>query len=300
LATQITLSKYCDTDTALKILHSQSLRWSAPHLFGDPFEPDYTLKPEIDFETVHRSLVRHVVTSIFNDNKDGPPSSPLMATIQRWREREQFTDEEEAEPIIRNLLEPIVRNQWQKLTDYYQAWSNYAKRVRIACFSNKPNNMASWQRHAANHHGLVLEFHAGHDTQLVDPEIVTYDETPPVLTTLREQLINILGKNKSSDERHFRKMHFHKNKLDGQIKELRCIKMDTEADQGDDPDAWYSYYKFPSSELKAVYFGVNISDEKRRQIAKLLKEKFPLTKLFQAKRVAGKYDVEFTSWRVED
>ena len=294
-----TLSKYCNTDTALKILHSQSLRWSAPHLFGDPFEPDYTLAPELDFDTVHRSMVRHVVTNMFNDNHDGQPKNQLMNTIQRWREREQFTDEEEAEPIMRNLLEPVVRNQWAKLSEYYQAWAEHAKKIRIACFCYKPNILSAWQHYADNHHGIVLEFHTGSDTQLQHPEAVVYDENPPVLTTLRDQVATMLGRSKGADEKHFQQMHLHKNKLEQLNKEWRCIKKDHDSDPSDDPDTWYSYYKFPTSELKSVYFGVSIAAEKRQQLAKLIKEKFPLTKMYQAKRVSGKYALEFVSWRCD-
>jgi hypothetical protein len=298
LSEPATLSKYCNTDTALKILHSQSLRWSAPHLFSDPFEPDYRLAPELDFETVHRSMVRHVVTNMFNDNHEAPKNQ-LMATVQRWREREQFTDEEEAEPIMRNLLEPVVRNQWAKLEAYYEAWAEHAKKIRIACFSSKPNNLTAWQRYADNHHGLVMEFHAGSDTQLNQPIEIIYEENPPVLTSLRDQVAMMLGRNKGNDEKHFQQMHLHKNKLDQLDKEWRCIKKDTDAEPSDDPDAWYSYYKFPPSELKAVYFGIAIDEEKRKQLAKLLKEKYPLTKMYQAKCTSGKYAIEFANWRLD-
>lgn len=290
-----TLSKYCDTDTALKILHSQSLRWSAPHLFGDPFEPDYRLAPEIDFDTVHRSLVRHVVTNMFNNNHDGPPNNQLMATIQRWREREQFTDEEEAEPIMHNLLEPVVRNQWHKLSEYYRAWSDYAKKVRLVCFCSKPNNLPAWRRYADQHRGVVLEFHCGSDTALAQPEAVSYDETPPVLTTLREQVSTMLGKTRANDLQHFHQMHLHKSKYDSLDKEWRCIRQEEDNDIGDDPDTWYSYYKFAASELKAVYFGLQVDESRTRQISQLLKEKFPLAKRYRAKRSSGKYALEFVS-----
>jgi hypothetical protein len=293
-----TLSKYCDTDTALKILHSQSLRWSAPHLFNDPFEPDYTLAPELDFDTVHRSLVRQVVTNMFNDNHEAPKNQ-LMTTVQRWREREQFTDEEEAEPIMRNLLEPLVRNQWVKLSNYYQTWSDHAKKIRIACFCSKPNIPSAWQHYGDNHQGIALEFHAGNATQLTNPLAISYDETPPALTTLREQVATMLGRSKPADKKNFQQLHLIKNKLNSSEKEWRCIKTDTENDPSDDPDTWYSYYKFPTSELKAVYFGINIDDNKRKQLFEVLKERFPLTKVYQAKRTSGKYAVEFIAWRNE-
>jgi hypothetical protein len=109
----------------------------------------------------------------------------------------------------------------------------------------------------------------------------------------------MLGRSKGNDEKHFQQMHLHKNKLDQPDKEWRCIKTDNDMDQSGDPDTWYSYYKFPPSELKAVYFGVNIDADKRQQLAKLIKDKFPLTKMYQTKCASGKYALEFVSWRHE-
>ena len=290
--TPSSLVKYCSVDTALKILNSGALRWSAPNLFGDPFELDYDATPDFDRESFSAGLLKHVVSLIFSRDEPTGKNNKLITAICRWREEDRFNSEEEAEEVLRHLIRQMTDSQYEKLEQYLQQWRGYARSVRIATFGEKYGNLHCWQRFADNHRGLALRFDCGPDTALPHPQPVQYGIQPPELTSLREQVAAFLGRQSSPVPDDFQDKLLSKSKLQQTELEWRCFDREDTAEDLE-PQLWYTDKPFPTHELRAVYLGIYTSEQHRDQIAALLKQRYPKTRLLQSVRLAGRYALDF-------
>jgi len=286
------LVKYCSINTGLKVLNSQSLRWSSPHLFEDPFEPDSFSPAGFDQNMLTRELIKEAISMIFSPNDPTGKDNSLIAAIARWREEDRFSSEEEAEKVLSQLLGQIANQQFEHLVSYMDEWKQFAGNLRITAFSDKPDNMHSWQRYADNHAGIALRFSAGEDTALPSPRKVSYSTTPPRVISLKQQVAVAFGKAPFPGKDDFIDKHLSKNTENRAEKEWRCIRFE-ETDLDSDKQLWYSNKKFLPSELKTVYLGLATAPEDRNAVISIIKEKYQKTRVYQAVAATGRYEIDF-------
>jgi len=290
------LVKFCPIDTGVKILSSQALRWSAPHLFGDPFELDYQAKPDLSAESLLDVLLREALIMLFGPDEPTGRHNRLVNIMARWREQQRFCDEEEAQDVLRELLGQIADIQGRQVEEYLRQWRQFARNVRIACFSDKPHNVSCWQRFADQHRGIALRFECGDDTGLAKPQRVTYQGLAPMVTNQQEQLEIIYGRRSAPTTDAFPSKFLVKGKQDQLEQEWRCFETALDDIQSD-PELWYDLRKFPAHELRAVYFGIHTSDKEKELIVKLMRANYPTAKIYQASMVPGRYEIEFSAWK---
>lgn len=287
------LVKYCSGPAALTILDQRTLRWSAPHLFGDPFELHHATPIDVTAPRLLEILLREALIMLFGPDSPTGRSNKLVNVMARWREEQRFCDEEEASMVLRELLGQIAELQARQVDEYMANWRGYARTVRIACFAATPDRVRCWQRFADNHRGVALRFESGADTSLPQPRPVSYQRGAPTITSLREQIDGILGRGPAPDSTEFQQKLLIKNRHDHAEQEWRCFDNDR-----DDPDGdaalWYSDRPFPAHELRAVYFGASINPADRDALTRLVRRNYPTTKLYQATPTAGSYELEFT------
>jgi hypothetical protein len=289
------LVKFCTIEAGIKILSSQTLRWSAPHLFSDPFEIDYASQPDVTAEELLDVLLREALIMLFGPNMPTGRHNRFVNIMARWREQERFCDEDEAQEVLRELLGQIAEIQARHVEEYMRQWRDFARATRIACFSEKPNNVACWQRFADHHRGIALRFECGEDTGLPKPQRVNYQSIAPVVTNRQEQLEVIYGRRNAPTTAEFPEKLLIKGRQDHLEQEWRCFETAAVNDERD-PALWFDLRKFPAHELRAVYFGVLTAQEDRNVIAKLMRANYPTAKIYQASRVPGRYEIEFSSW----
>jgi len=289
------LIKFCAVDTGVKILSSQSLRWSAPHLFNDPFELHYDSRPDVSAEGLLDVLLREALIMLFGPDAPTGRHNRLVNIMARWRDQQRFCDEEEAQEVLRELLGQIAEIQARHVGEYMDQWRLFARRARITCFSEKPNNVSCWQRFADRHRGIALRFECGDDTGLPKPQRVNYQSYAPVVTGRQEQLEIIYGRRNAPTAEDFPEKFLIKGRHDHLEQEWRCF--DTAADGEErDPSQWFDLRKFPAHELRAVYLGALTADADKDLIVKLMRTNYPTAKIYQAGIVPGRYEVEFSSW----
>lgn len=286
------LVKYCNVETGLKILNSQSLRWSTPSLFRDPFELDHLSGPDFDDSSLLKAAIGEAVHLLFGHNEPSGKSNRLIAAIARWREEERFGSEDEASAVLEQLLGQMLTQQQEDIKQFMAAWQSYAQQLRVCCFADKPNNMHNWHKYADNHSGISLRFVAGDDTILAKPRRMTYSTTPPTVTAKKDQVDVMFGRIPAPSQDDFEDKLLTKNKDNSNEREWRCFFSEQQtADQ--DEQLLYSNKAFPSTELKAVYFGLATAPQDKQAIVKLLKEKFPQTRAYQARALPGRYEIDF-------
>lgn len=288
------LVKYCTIESAIKILTSQSLRWSAPHLFGDPFELHYQTALDLSSESLLDVLLREALIMLFGPDVPTGRHNRLVNIMARWREQERFCDEQEADTVLRELLGQIAEIQARQVDEYMVEWRAFARTIRIACFAEKPNSIACWQRFAANHRGVALRFNCGDDTALPKPQRVTYHGNAPMITTQREQLEVIYGRRNAPTKEEFHEKLLLKGRHDHLEQEWRCIEQSLDPDN-EDPEQCYDIRKFPAHELRAVYFGALAPERDKQYIGKLVRANYPTAKIYQAVSVPGRYEVDFVA-----
>lgn len=294
-----TLVKFCTVETGLKILNSRSLRWSAPHLFGDPFELDHRSVPELSARSLLETLRREALIMLFGPDAPTGRHNKLVNVMARWREQERFCDEEEADTVLRELLGEIAELQMRHVDEYMGKWRSFARAVRIACFSEKPGNPTCWERFAENHRGLALRFDCGEGTALPRPVQVSYQASAPVVTGKSEQLEAIYGRHPAPTPANFPGKLLVKGRHNQPENEWRCFDRD-EVEPDSDDSGWYFDRKFPANELRAVYFGARMPRAQCEQLERLVRAHYPRAKILQAAPVHGRYELDFAAFSARD
>ena len=289
------LAKFCTVETGVRILSSQALRWSAPHLFSDPFELSHESKPDVSADGLLDMLLREALIMLFGPDEPAGRHNRFVNIMARWREQQRFCDEEEAHGVLRDLLGQIAEIHAAKVDDYLQEWRRFTRTTRIACFSEKPNNVTCWQRFADRHRGIALRFECGEATGLAKPQRVSYQSIAPVVTSRQEQLEVIYGRRNAPTTDEFPGKLLVKGRQDHLEHEWRCFGNAPDAD-ADDPSHWFELRKFPAHELRAVYFGVLMAPADKEVVIKLMRANYPTAKIYQAALVPGRYEIEFHAY----
>lgn len=287
------LIKFCDLETGLKVLNGQSLRWSAPHLFRDPFEPDFHSSIDFTPDQFVKGLIKEAINMLFGPDEPRGKSNRLVAAIARWRDEERFASEEEAEGVLQQLLAQLAEQQQTAIDKYLQHWQQFSRAVRICCFCDKPTNMAAWQRYAGNHSGIALKFAAGDDSSLPGPKKVSYTTTPPFVTNLAEQVSVAYGKAEVPSKDAFVDKLLTRNRDNSAEREWRCFEISSAQADGDD-QLWYNDKTFKTNELKAVYLGLGMLPDDKNKVLEILKRDYKNTRVFQAEAVPNKFEIDFS------
>lgn len=288
------LVKFCDATTAEKILSSQALRWSAPHLFSDPFELRYDSQLNFSEQDLLKATVRHAVTMIFGAESPAG-ATPMVQAIRRWRSEERFDSPDEAESVLKGLLAQMVSTRQQQIDQLMETWRSYAQRLRVCCFCSKTDNLEAWQLFADNHRGVALRFKAGEETSLPNPKSIIYQEFRPEITRLRDQLDAIIKNKTAATNNDFASKFLVKPKQFANQKEWRCMRLQSEKNQAN-PLAEASDYndiRFAGQELAGIYFGINTSTEVQNKLTKLAISINPKIRIFVGHRHAYQFELQF-------
>lgn len=290
-----TLAKFCSATTAEKILSSQRLRWSAPHLLSDPFELNHQTQLNFDPMTLLDGVIRTATGMIFS--REEPRSrSPLATVIRRWRDEERFASPDEAEDVLKELMSRMVNQRQTAIDETMADWRRFTRELRLCCFSAKADNLPSWQRHADCHRGAALRFRCGEFTALPEPKAVEYSPNRPEITTFKEQINAILHHDDVNAQDSFLEKFLVKPPMSSDELEWRCFfhAEDQASSRENDDSLWYDDRPFEKSDLTSVYLGAFMSSKDKRRLVSIISERYTNAKMFQAQVIPGKYEIEFS------
>lgn len=289
-----TLAKFCTVTAAHEILSSQSLRWSAPNLFDDPFEPNHQTLLNFDPHIMLDAVLRTSIGMIFSPDEPRG-NSPLATVIRRWRDEDRFANPEEAEEVLRELMGRMVDQRQVEIDDLMADWRRFTRHLRICCFSAKPDNLACWQRYGANHRGLAIRFNVNEIAGDNAPRQIEYKNLRPEITSLKEQLNVVLHNERTYPQEFFLDKFLNKSSITNHEQEWRCFYHTTEASSSreTDEELWFDDRKFEPSAITAIYLGTRMAAADKKSFIDLIKEDYPHCKIFQASTLVGKYEIEF-------
>ncbi len=287
------LIKYCSHEAAELILADNTLRWSSPELFGDPFELSSKTDIGFDRDSLLESTVKLTSSMLFSsDHPKG--DSPLVNAIKRWREEERFATAEEAYDVLRELLCKMVDYRVEQLSDSLSKWQIFVRNIRICCFCTKPDNIAAWEKYGNWHQGVALRFKTDDDSSLATPQAITYQVEPAHITTVKEQLGCILHNKKDAITNRFKEQYLTKGPHHKLEREWRCIQSSKKPVTASDntPDNWVDDISFEKHEISGIYFGLNTPEDVKKRITSIAKERYKKAKLYQAVQAKTGYSLE--------
>ena len=287
------LFKFCSAESAKKILSTQSMRWSAPCLLGDPLEPSHETRLNFDSQDLLKGAIKAATSMIFA--REVPKgNAPLLTAIRRWREEERFGSPEEAESVLQELMSQMVDQRLEAINKIMSDWQNYAQRLRICSFSSRWENLAAWQLFSHHYTGVVLRFQLQDTKSFGDPIPVKYASERPVITSIKHQLGIILTNERHIAQEHFQDKFTTKPSEYSNQQELRCFYQvsDTDPAPGSDCSQWYIDRPFEPESLKGVYFGMHTTQQDKQEIWDLVKKNFSLVKIFATKVLPAKFELE--------
>lgn len=281
------LVKFCDTVTAEKILSSQALRWSAPHLFVDPFELNHESQLGFTPDDLLKATVKRAANLIFSPDQP-VGSTPIMQAIRRWRSEDRFSSPEEAEEVLTGLLEHMVNARLEYNQRFMASWRDYCLRLRICCFTSRLDNPLAWQYFGDNHRGVGLRFGCSDNGDFASPSKVTYQDYRPEISRLSDQVQAIIDNIQDEHQATFTDKFLTKARALAHEREWRCFKvLPQQSNHG------YSDLRFKGNDLKAICFGLQTSPAEQKNLTQLALAINPKVRVYQSTMRKSSYTFEF-------
>ena len=288
------LFKYATVETAQLMLSAGTLRWSSPELFDEPWAIKQDPALGFDHSTVNHEMLKTAVAMIFTrDMPSGNPEHPLYKAIRRWRAEDRFHDEAEAHAALAELLAPTPETLESKLVKLTCKWRELVEHARVVCFSETVKDIQSWERYAHNHAGVALRFDTADMPHVPMP--VEYSNQRCQLTTVKEQVHDLVGIEKAPGEDAFTEKFLTKPRIYAHEKEWRSVKVmeEEDLDCGEDVVDWYLDEPFEPTALGAIYLGFRMSEANRCHFIDIVRTAYPGTAIYQATAAAESCELEF-------
>ncbi|MCE2028751.1 hypothetical protein [Sessilibacter corallicola] len=288
------LIKFCSAQTADKILSTRTLRWSAPHHFEDPLELTYQSELNFSSSELLKTLVKRSLTLIFQFEKP-TGNSKVIHAINRWREEERFDEQEEAEEVLTELLSQVVTARKPALDKLLNNWKSYALRTRICCFSERVDNLVAWQRYADAHTGVAFKFRSGENTTLGVAKKILYQDDRPEITTLTEQVLEIMLGRVPKYAEEFPKKFLSKPKPFAAEAELRCFRLLANSPDIilDSKEFGTTDIGFQENDIKEVFLGAEMNPNVKLKLIQKIRKINRQIKIYEAHMSPQKFQLDF-------
>ncbi|NGF56982.1 DUF2971 domain-containing protein [Parapedobacter sp. SGR-10] len=235
--------KYYGADTALTVLTKDTLQFSHPSVFNDPFDCNVNLF-EFNEEEIKQFNINTIKKHKGND------------FYERFRLHRNFS---------RKPTE-VAREEMKKIFE----GENLNRGV--TCFSKNSTNLLMWAHYADNHTGVCI----GYDLLALREHVTAKNKESCLLPVDYQKKITPLKNFSSMDAvmAWFRT----KNAVWRYEEEIRLISRPLTFDENN-----RSCFKIPTEIIKEVQFGFAICIEKKKNLITILKSRYPHVKLYDTK-----------------
>lgn len=258
--------KYMSANTAKIVLNNQTLRWSSPLLFNDPFDVPREMSFGITPEEIVQALSRQTIELIEHPPEDTSNLQPKLRLIVETVKKGISQD------LKIELLEGIKdmtssHHPTSESMDALRAmWRSFIPDFRILCLTESPNHMAMWYHYADQYRGTVLEFRCDEklDSAWLEAKPVTYPINKPAVYTAEGWAKLLTMPNEHAIRTIIDVSTYTKTSDWSYEREWRITSFKRPDDTGPFTD-----YKFHPKELSAVYLGPSVSTSERDKLTAL-------------------------------
>lgn len=306
------LHKYTPYENAVKIINNHSLYWSNISNFNDPFEGLFTNASDLTsqarlitlFSSIKKPILQTTeIKQLINKHKEikvisdlGKLSNIIIDQCHEFNKslttESFFESEKKMESFIRTCpgaLNFLTSSSIMSKTGI----SKIAKKALdesygILCLSKNSNNTLMWSHYASNHTGVMFTLDMN-DIKIKSGAIklniydVSYQNEFPHL-----DYNSILGINANlfpkENESYFKTIALSKSSIWKYEEERRAILKKTNNK---------NIYQVPLSTFNNITLGHAMSDEKKREISDLIKNKLPNTGIYTAKISEERYEIVY-------
>lgn len=282
------LYKYTTPEVGLKILETQTIRFSNPKTFNDPYDSDMP----IVFENPQK-LTKEYFINLCLELKKHPEVIKFPI----------YFDLDEALKVLSNSTKNIEVDSTYYI---YQTLYKLKKYMKILSLSKNNHNLLMWGHYAKNHTGLAIGFNTNCMFFQQAIEIKYSKEIPKLKNVIVEDLL--LQKDETFEE--FKKIFETKNDNWKYEEEYRCVfdvnrnyeflssipnvenlypNFIQELKSNDD----FIHQPFIPKCVNSVYLGINTSPKYTYKIMSIIKNKYPHAKIYRAFLSENEFKVEF-------
>lgn len=284
------LVKYLSAASGLQLLESQTLQWSSPNAFLSPFEINGRMTLSFSIKELLDNTVKNATAMIFAESRP-QGETPLITAINRWRDEHRFDTPDEALHVLRDLLGKMVAQKEEHLHSVVTKWQTFVESVLICSFCDSTDNLAVWERYAEDHKGIALSLIPDSDNGLEQVQSVNYSNERPQLTTLKEQMSQILYNTPSPITQRFAKHLLSKPSYLASEREWRALTPRNGYFQATDNPA-ISLRKLTPGSIRAVYLGAACDEVTANAVSEKIKTISPKPKLYKMVPAKSQYKLE--------
>jgi hypothetical protein len=282
------LYKYTTFEVGMKILESQTIRFSHPKHFNDPYDCNMPIVLKQKYKLTKDYFIR------FAQGLKEHPKKELFKNIN-------------VDNLIRLLLsanDEVPFSAEEFIQSVFAYWVN---KMRILSLSESKDNPLMWGHYAENNSGIVIEF----DTKLMFFDYVNkvrYSKKVPKIDNI---IIDDMFSEKRETFGEYSKLFLTKNINWKYEKEYRClydvelvfnyISTNVPSIKESHPNFYkeleyqndFIHQPFFSRCVNNIYIGLNANIIDENKIINLAKNKYPNTKIYKANLSKKEFKIEF-------
>lgn len=286
--------KYLSPETAIIVAESQTVRYSSPATFNDPFEFQSGIHFDFNPNSIPSEFLRRLEelasSSALPAVDPTDPWGKLVLLVRSNYATQGIPMPLRAERGIEafQVLIDVLRDTQRRYQEHW--WTTLFPGIRVFCVSEVVNSPLMWAHYAKNHTGVVYEFWSlpEEDNALSVAQPVEYQETPPVFFSETEFVDDLLSIKPIDINLLSRRYAYCKSAHWRYEQEWRVWHPLSQTKDHD-------YVQVRQSEFKAAYFGCRMPSDARENLKLALRQNFPAVQLFQAHREPSSYELSFTA-----
>lgn len=279
--------KYFSFEGAVKTLENNTFLYKAPAFFNDPFDSQIILQPGISEEEMAEIFFDALAEAIVKKQ----PEPRLGLTADRLSSLPSHLDKDGLLRIKEELLAAIPKNYFmdahKKAAD--GQWQCFRDNV-VFCVTEKFDNLLMWSHYADEHKGAVFKIKCIEEKQslLCAALPVIYNNRYPQYGNIEEWRNFVNSGNPPNIQRVYNELITTKSTEWEYENEWRVVFPRSE-DRGKE----FVLLNFNPEEIEHVILGCRMPEEGRTLLSRLIREKYPLTKIFQARKSQNEFCLHF-------
>ncbi len=279
--------KYMTAATAIAVLRNNTLRWSVPLLFNDPFDVQFDLHVEYDRKKVAVRVMQSLADGYLG-RQQIPKGNAAGVMLTLLKDLAPGISEQ----TLRRKLEPGIYEGMERaearLPQTHKELREAIAGLKLLCLSEIHDNILMWSHYGKDHSGVVLELSCieNFDSPWGAAKPVRYMDKMPLLVD-EEKLVSLMsGEGTIAEPEAIDNSVFVKAADWAYEKEWRLVG-------GRNRMAATEDIPFHVEEATAVYLGCRMSRTDRDEVESVVTSKFPHATLHLARKSERRFALEF-------
>jgi hypothetical protein len=285
--------KYASASVGKINLSTQTIRWSSPLKYNDPFDSHFGFGFNFDLALYHDRVAEKVMEVLTGDQPPKfAPTNPLSDPYSILRASVGSFSKSDLRKEVDLAVSESIERFTAAVAEETTLWRANLKRLRILCVCEQNSNLLLWSHYADEHKGVVFQFECIDelDVPLLAAKPVIYADTPPNMATPEEWIdimCALLPLPLAKD--HWHELMHTKAEVWKEEKEWRVITEARAYDQGSFEDT-----PFDPKEISRMFLGCRISKEDREDLLALINGPFAHVEAYQAVQNPRSFGLHFT------